>query len=232
MLFAVLKFTNIEIINDKVKTIQKKKCLHYSLLIIIFIIFSVMKSIPQGMKGDYTDKSEKITNPFTEGPFANMAVEMILLTIVSMFLLKYKYFIHHIIGIAAFIIFGAICDGVLNYYPEIINYGYKINIMQFLSILFDVVHYYYQKYMMEVLYYPYWRICFTLGTTLLCLATILLIFVLIDKDKAGSTIAIVSDFYLYFKEVHPGLIVGKQLIIMVIYFIQNSLATLNINYTI
>ena len=78
----ILKFTYIEIINDKVKKIQKKKCLHYSLLIVIFIIFTVMKSIPQGMKGDYTDKSKKIANPFIEGPYANMAIEMILLTIV------------------------------------------------------------------------------------------------------------------------------------------------------
>ena len=101
----------------------------------------------------------------------------------------------------------------------------------------DVVNYDYQKYMMEDLapgmrglYYPYWRNGFILGTTLLCFAIILLIFVLIDKDKADSTIAIVSDFNLYFREVNPGLIFGKQLIIMVIYFFQNSLATLNIYY--
>ena len=100
--------------------------------------------------------------------------------------------------------------------------------MQFFSILLDVVIYDYQKYIMKVLYYPYWRNGFILGTTLLCFAIILLIFVLIDKDKADSTIAIISDFNLYFKEVNPGLIFGKQLIIMVIYFFQNSLATLNI----
>ena len=62
------------------------------------------------------------------------------------------------------------------------------------SILLDVVNYDYQKYMIEVLYYPYWRNGFILGTTLLCFAIILLIFVLIDKDKADSTIAIISDF--------------------------------------
>ena len=66
---------------------------------------------------------------------------------------------------------------------------------------------------MEVLYYPYWRISFTMGIALFCLVSAFLIYVLIDKDKSTSKTAMISEFYLYFEEVHPGLIVGKQLLI-------------------
>ena len=106
------------------------------------------------MKGSFTDRSQKIANPFSEGPFTNMGIEMVALTVVSIFLLKYKYYIHHIIAIASFIILGTISDGILGYYPQMIKYGLLINFIEVLSIVSDVFNYYNQKYMMEVLYYP------------------------------------------------------------------------------
>ena len=226
----ILKFTNIEIKNDKVKAIQRRKCLHYFLLILFYMIYDIMKAIPQAMKGSFTDRSQKIANPFSEGPFTNMGIEMVALTVVSIFLLKYKYYIHHIIAIASFIILGTISDGILGYYPQMIKYGWLINFMEVLSIVSDVFNYYYQKYMMEVLYYPYWRISFTMGIALFCLASAFLIYVLIDKDKSTSKTAMISEFYLYFEEVHPGLIVGKQLLIIVIMSINTALTMLNIYY--
>ena len=84
--------------------------------------------------------------------------------------------------------------------------------------------------MLEKLYYPYWRISFSQGIVLLVFATAFLIFVLIDKDKDNSDIVIISGFYLYFKEIHPGLIVARQLLYMILYFINASLAILNIYY--
>ena len=211
----------MEIKNDNVKNIHKKKCIHYSILIVIFLIFSIMKAIAKGMKVDLTKETHKVSNPFTEGPYIYIGIEMILLTIVSIFLLEYKYYIHHSIAIVAFIILGAICDGILGYYSEIIKYDFLTNFIQFLSLVTDVVNYYYQKYMLEKLYYPYWRISFFQGIVLFVFATSLLIFVLIDKDN--SDIVIISGFYLYFKEVHPGLIVARQLLYMILYFINASL---------
>ena len=191
----IFKFTNMEIKNDNVKNIHKKKCIHYSILIVIFLIFSIMKAIAKGMKVDLTKETHKVSNPFTEGPYIYIGIEMILLTIVSIFLLEYKYYIHHSIAIVAFIILGAICDGILGYYSEIIKYDFLTNFIQFLSLVTDVVNYYYQKYMLEKLYYPYWRISFSQGIVLFVFATALLIFVLIDKDKDNSDIVIISGFY-------------------------------------
>ena len=226
----IFHFANVENNTEKVKEIQKRKCLHYFLLIFIFIIYSIMKAVPQNMKEDYTKKAQKISNPFSEGPFANMGIELVLLTIVSIFLLKYKYHKHHVIAIITFILLGNICDGILGNYTKMLNYGLLINFLDFISIIADVVNYYNQKYMMEILFYPYWRICLALGIALFCFATMFLMYVLTNKDKEKSDIAMVSDFYLYFEEVHPGLIIGKQLLVMILYCITTTLSMLNIYY--
>ena len=226
----IFKFTNTNTNHPKIKNIQKKKCLHYFFLVLIFIIYSVMKAVVKNTREDLSKDSSKIANYFTQGPFLYLGIEIIFLTIVSIIVIKYKYYIHHYISLAAFIILGAVCDAVLDNYSEIINYSFFTILMQFVSIFLDVINYYYQKYMMEVLYYPYWRISFTLGIILFFSATLFLIFVLIYKDKADSNTAFVTEFYLYFEEVHPGLIIGKQLLNMVIYFIYSSLLILNIYY--
>ena len=174
-------------------------------------------------------ESQNIINYLAQGPFLYIGVEMILLTIVSIFLLKYKYYNHHFISMAAFIIFGTISDIILNYYPHMAKYGLLINTFEFLRIFADVI-YYYQKYMMEILFYPYWKISFCIGICVSFTATLLLIYVLTDPDKADSKIPTIADFYLYFTEVHPGLIIGKQLIIILLYLISFSLTMLNIYY--
>ena len=103
---------------------------------------------------------------------------------------------------AAFIIFGTISDIILNYYPHMAKYGLLINTFEFLRIFADVIYYYYyQKYMMEILFYPYWKISFCIGICVSFTATLLLIYVLTDPDKADSKIPTIADFYLYFTEV-------------------------------
>ena len=111
----ILKFAAKNKQNDK--AIQKKKCLHYSLLIFCYLLFATMKGIPARMKVSDTTESQNIINPVAKGPFLYIGVEMIFLTIVSILLLKYKYYCHHYIAMAAFIILGNICDLILDYYP-------------------------------------------------------------------------------------------------------------------
>ena len=124
---------------------------------------------------------------------------------------------------AAFIILGNICDLILDYYPQMLENGPLIAFMEFLGILSDVIYYYYIKYMMEILFYPYWKISFCIGISLFISSTAFLAFALADKDKANSEIGMISDFYLYFEEVHPELIIGKQIIIIIMNFITFSL---------
>ena len=84
-------------------------------------------------------ESQNIINYLAQGPFLYIGVEMILLTIVSIFLLKYKYYNHHFISMAAFIIFGTISDIILNYYPHMAKYGLLINTFEFLRMLFIII---------------------------------------------------------------------------------------------
>ena len=80
-----------------------------------------MKAIPARMKVSDTHESQTVINPLVSDPFAFIGLEMICLTIVSIFLLKYKYFNHHYIAIAAFIILGNICELILGYYPQMLE---------------------------------------------------------------------------------------------------------------
>ena len=223
----IFKFADIDKSNDQFR--KKKKCINYTLLVLAYAFYSITQEIPSRMKASLSE-SQNIINYLAQGPFLYIGVEMILLTIVSIFLLKYKYYNHHFISMAAFIIFGTISDIILNYYPHMAKYGLLINIFEFLRIFADVIYYYYQKYMMEILFYPYWKISFCIGICVSFTATLLLIYVLTDPDKADSKIPTIADFYLYFTEVHPGLIIGKQLIIIVLYLISFSLTMLNIYY--
>ena len=223
----IFKFADIDKCNDQFR--KKKKCINYTLLVLAYAFYSITQEIPSRMKASLSE-SQNIINYLAQGPFIYIGVEMILLTIVSIFLLKYKYYNHHFISMAAFIIFGTISDIILNYYPHMAKYGLLINTFEFLRIFADVIYYYYQKYMMEILFYPYWKISFCIGICVSFTATLLLIYVLTDPDKADSKIPTIADFYLYFTEVHPGLIIGKQLIIIVLYLISFSLTMLNIYY--
>ena len=159
---------------QKVKEIHKKKWLHYPLLIIIFWIYNISKLLIIVTKVNAKGNDERI-NPFVESPFAFIGLEMILFTIASIILLKYKYFIHHIISMAGFILFGNFSDLLLGTYAQMLKFGALPIFIQIFGIIIDVAYYYYQKYMMEKLFYPYWRISFTIGIGLVLFTTALLI---------------------------------------------------------
>jgi hypothetical protein len=95
--------------------------------------------------------NDQTINPFAESPFAFIGLEMILLTVASIILLKYKYFIHHIISMAGFIIFGNVSDLLLSTYTQVLKLGALPIFIQIFGVISDVIYYYYQKYMMEKL---------------------------------------------------------------------------------
>ena len=134
---------------EKEREIHKRKWLHYPLLIVIYWIYHLAKLFMVISKVKARGNDETI-NPFAESPFAFIGLEMILLTVASIILLKYKYFIHHIISMAGFILFGNFSDLLLGSYSEIIKFGAVPIIIQIFGIISDVA-YYYQKYMLEKL---------------------------------------------------------------------------------
>ena len=117
---CILKIKYIE--TDKERKIHKTKYLHYTLLAFIFLVYVSMKTIPSIMKGTLAVHQKKAINPFSEGPFLLLGLEMICLTLFSVFFLKYKYFNHHIIGIVSFLICGICCDFFLAHYQELFGF--------------------------------------------------------------------------------------------------------------
>ena len=215
----IFKFTQNDIPNiPKEGEIQKNKYLHYFILIVVFILYTAAREIPGFLyPGQLSDSDD---------PFAYIGLEMICLTVVSVFLLKYKYYKHHILSIIGFVICGNACDLLLEYYPHILDSGPALMIVKIIGVIFDVIFFNVQKYMMEILYYPYWRINIILGITLFCATTIILIYVLIDKN---SDVAFVVNFYKYF-EYNAGLIIGKILLSTISFSIFTTLCILNIYY--
>ena len=213
---------------EKEREIHKRKWLHYPLLIVIYWIYHLAKLFMVISKVKARGNDETI-NPFAESPFAFIGLEMILLTIASIILLKYKYFIHHIISMAGFILFGNFSDLLLGSYSEIIKFG-AVPIIQIFGIISDVAYYYYQKYMMEKLFYPYWTISFTAGIGLALFATAILIYVLVLKEKANPFIVDPQRFYSYFNGNDIGLKVGKIILLYILSVVNTILNILNIYY--
>ena len=96
--------------------------------------------------------------------YTKEVIEIIFITILTFLILKYKYFIHHIISLILFCILSLGIDLLLNSLKE--NYkgkeAFQI-ILEVCTILLQMLNYCYQKYMMEFLYHNYWNISFALG---------------------------------------------------------------------
>ena len=217
--------------DEKEKEIHKDKWLHYLLLILINWIYNTTKVaviIAKSLASKVNSGINQTFNPLAEGPFAYIGLEMILLTVASIIVLKYKYFIHHVISIVAFILLGNICDLILSYYYQITELSAASIIMQVLSVLTDVIYYYYQKYLMEKLFYPYWKISFTIGISLFIYSTALLIDVLVKKENAQIING--KAFYLYFQTGEAGIKIGKILMTYFLSVISTILYILNIYY--
>ena len=59
----------------------------------------------------------------------------------------------------------------------------------------DATNYCFQKYLMDIYYYPYWNIAFVPGAVMFLFSSIVLIIALINPDKADSETPFVKEFY-------------------------------------
>ena len=110
---CIIKIDNREI--PKENEIQKRKWLHFFALVGAFIIYMVGKSLPLFINGRFISGNVKVINPLSEGPFTYVGVDMILMNIATIIIFKNKYYIHHLIAIIGFILFGNISDIFLDY---------------------------------------------------------------------------------------------------------------------
>ena len=220
--------------SKKEKEVKQRKCLHYFILCLLFLLERGLHSgsivaakLLLQEPAIYTD-----SNLFMVQDFLILSIEMAFMAVFSRCLLKYKYFNHHIISIIIFIVLGIACEIIIRKYSQendytgkykyyAIIYGIKI-----LNSLFDAFYFCYEKYMMEVYYYPYWNIAFIPGIFLFALATVLLIICVVSPNaKTGFT----ENFYLYY-QLNGWIIFGKIILILVIHIILCPLTILTIYY--
>ena len=102
--------------------------------------------------------------------------------------------------------------------------------MSIVSLILDSIFLCTQKYLLEKLYYPYWKINLTLGITLFTFATIALIIYLASKNTTLSSFPMIYMFYKYFEDNDAGIIIGKFLLFTVTNFISSTLFIINIYY--
>ena len=211
---------------------KRQKIKHYAILMVLYLVNTGM--IAAGTAYNFhvrgIDVNYAGSNLFPDIDLILMGFEMVFMILISFKLLNYKYYKHHIYSTIVFVLFGIISELCLETYftkdPKFF-YGQLIRLVGTVS---DAAYYCYQKYMMEKYYYPYWNIAFVPGVMHSFFAIILLIIILINKDKANSDQVFINTFYKFFTEGDLGLSVGKVVIIFVMHFIMCPLDILNIYY--
>lgn len=207
---------------------KRKKFLNYFLLCLFKFVNIITIALALFIKGKLNEDNIQVKSPKSVETFFEQGIQMVLLAVISIFLLNYKYYIYNIIAIILFLCSSLGIDFIVGYFKIKIETHYLAIILEYVYILTDCINICYIKYMMEKWYYPYWNLYFILGLFLFSIATIALFIILILGKN--SDILFVQGFFVYFEKTNIGIILGKILITMVLYFFQSSLYILTLFY--
>ena len=236
MAIALIPLFNIFSFKAKTDFHQRKRIiiiLHFFALAFILGIFvglNMYKSIKANISSQ--QQSKAVQNPHNSGLSSFESIELVFITIVSFLLLKYKYFIHHIISIIIFIFISFFIDLILDNFPDLFNRGVIFIFISIIIVAIDAIDYGYQKYMMDVLFYPYWSLALIIGITNFFIFSTLLIACL-AKGKENSfkeKNQMFIGFYKYFEEVNVGIIIVKHILNIILNFFLNLFRVLTILY--
>ena len=201
--------------------------LHYFVLFLTFGTFLGLNIVLSIQSNIYYHKTKSQQNPHNSGLTSLESLELVFICLVSWKLLKYKYFIHHIISIIIFMLMCFFIDLLVGKFSEELDKGALIISLNITLIILDALDYGYQKYMMEVLYHPYWGITLTIGLTHFHIFIFILVICLV-KGKDEKDIMMVVNFWDYFNKVDTGIIVAKHILNFFLNFALNLLRTLTI----
>ena len=179
----------------KKKIPSKKYFIDYLFLFLISIFYHILGLTPFYIyKSNENENSKEMIAYKYRDLFINDAIEVILVTIVTYFLLKYKYYIHHIISIIAIIIISLTIDLILGNFTHI-NSSIVIN--SILYIIGDSFLYSYCKHLMEKKYYHFMDIIFISGIFdfILFLVTIIIIF---SVQYVNGDNTLIFQFYEFY----------------------------------
>ena len=215
---------------------RAKNFLHFFYLYLIFCCFLALNIIKTVLFNKYIQQQQTENKNYQNHQNTDLSsfesLELIFICIVSIILLKYKYFIHHIISIAIFAAANIFIDLIIGNFPDLLDRGIVFILLSIIIVAIDAIDYGYQKYMMDILYHPFWMVTFTLGLANFTVYGFFIIFCLaIGKQKAleGDN-KIILFFFRYFEEVSVGIIITKHLLNFILNIFLNLFLSLTILY--
>ena len=141
------------------------------------------------------EEDEKNDETFRE-LFINDAIELIIISLATYFILKYKYYKHHIISIVIIVIVCIFTDIFLKNFTD--TDGYKV-ISSITLILADSFLYSYFKYLIDYKYYYYLDILYIYGIFgFICFLLSFIIIIIIHS--ANGSYEIFYEFYSLYSE--------------------------------
>ena len=123
--------------------IKKKYFKYYFFLVLINILYGLSNSF-----GTILGEDEDNNNIYRL--YINDSIEIIVLTIITYFFLKYKYYLHHIISIVAIVILAIIIDIILDNYPHTSTFIWLNSLLYVIADSFIFIYY---KYLIEFKFY-------------------------------------------------------------------------------
>ena len=179
---------------------------NYSFLFIIDAVYMLSNLLPYFAFGDEEEEDS------SRELFINDAIEIIFLTLITYFFLKYKYYNHHFISIALIVILAIIIDITLENFTHT-NANTVINSIFY--VLADSLIYSYFKYLIEFKYYYFLDVLFMLGIINLIIHIISFLIILAIQNSNGTTETLIVLFKEYYNEYGIGYMIFRFLFALV-----------------
>ena len=219
--FAKSELTTKKIFDDQ-KTCSKKSFCHYFILIFLYNIETLLLFGASILERNSPKQSDYVKLPHATGPFTKESFVVVFIAIVAYFLLKYKYYIHNIISLIAFIIMGIFIDIILEkFQEEFSGRSSTIIAIYFFELIVEVLNFCYQKYMIDILFHYFYNVVFALGLDLFICNTIGILFYFSSEELKASLLDSLDDW---------GLLIPRFIINMIFQFSYFLLRILTLVY--
>lgn len=195
----------------KKANINISKCrvfFQFFFICMIFLVIFILMSISYAIS-----KMKSFQVPINNGLFAKQSIEIIYIILITRILLKYKYFIHHIISLLMIIILSASIDAVCGHFSQEIGPVFTFITTNFILILLEAISLIFKKYLLEKYFYSPWKISTVSGIFKFLICFVVMIIILIT--------GIMPDFQDYMTSLSPGIIIGKFITDLIINFFIN-----------
>ena len=219
--FAKSELTTKKIFDEQ-KTCSKKSFCHYFILIFLYNIETLLLFGASILERNSPKQSDYVKLPHATGPFTKESFVVVFIAIVAYFLLKYKYYIHNIISLIAFIIMGIFIDIILEkFQEEFSGRSSTIIAIYFFELIVEVLNFCYQKYMIDILFHYFYNVVFALGLDLFICNTIGILFYFSSEELKANLLDSFDDW---------GLLIPRFIINMIFQFSYFLLRILTLVY--